>query len=258
LTHSDTAKDSRQGGHILSELGFGLARVGDELHGSAVVVPGLFAPQTRCLRLSVLATWADAAAGHAVMAAFAPRVPVTLDLDVHAYRPLQDLETVSGVARLIKSGRSVAVVTVTFSSDGAVVAVATASFMASPDPGFAILPEHADLSGQARAHRPLQLPLAERARCRISEPGVAMLPRSEDGLNASGTVSGGLIALAIEEAALSLTPGATLASLSMRYLRPVRTGPAIATATLDSGLATIHVHDQDRLSVFAITRTFLP
>ena len=88
---------------------------------------------------------------------------------------------------------------------------------------------------------------------------MAVLPRSDDGLNSSNTVNGGLIALVAEEAALSLSPGATLSSLSLRYLRPVRVGPAVATAHARSGLGQIEVRDagsDDRLSVLATARYF--
>ncbi len=54
---------------------------------------------------------------------------------------------------------------------------------------------------------------------------MAVLPRSEDGLNSSNSVNGGLIALAAEEAVLSLAPGDTLRSLGLRYLQAVRAGP---------------------------------
>ena len=73
-------------------------------------------------------------------------------------------------------------------------------------------------------------------------------------------MNGGLIALAAEEAVLSLEPdGATLSSLSLRYLRPVRVGPAVATAQTRSGLGQIEVRDagnENRLSVLATARFF--
>jgi hypothetical protein len=83
-----------------------------------------------------------------------------------------------------------------------------------------------------------------------------------DGLNASGTLNGGLLALVVEEAALSAAPpGATLASLSMRYAQPVRVGPAVAEADVRDGLGDVVVRDagrDDRLAVIATTRTFPP
>ena len=258
-----TVKDDghvRPRAHILLELGFKLTRVGDELHGSASVVPEMFSPGTTSIRTSILAIWADTASGHAVMDVFAPRVPVTLDLDIYVYNPLRESDTINAVARLIKAGKSVAVAEVVFTgSDGERVAFSTASFMAAPNPATT-MPQERTNPGFRQPGR-LRVPLAERARCEVREPGVAVLPRSEDGLNASNTVSGGLIALAVEEAALSATPGATLSAMGMRFLRPVHVGPVVASAEVRAGLGSVEVRDaggDNRLAVFAITKTFGP
>jgi acyl-coenzyme A thioesterase PaaI-like protein len=110
-------------------------------------------------------------------------------------------------------------------------------------------------------HRPptLRIPFAERARCEQRDTGVAVVPKTDDGVNASNTLNGGLIALAIEEAALSTSPGALLSSLVMHYLQPVRVGPAVATADVHDGLGRVEVRDaggDGRLAVVATTRTF--
>ena len=65
----------------------------------------------------------------------------------------------------------------------------------------------------------------------------------------------------VEEAALSLSPGTTVSSLILRYLRPVRVGPAVASARNGSGLGDVEVRDagnENRLSVLATTRFFDP
>jgi acyl-coenzyme A thioesterase PaaI-like protein len=249
-------------GHILRELGFSPFRVDGEIHGSAPVYPEMWAPETTHLRTSILAAWTDHAAGLVAVDLLAPRIPVTLELDVHCYQPLPGDGTIHGVARAIKAGRSVVVLTVDFTDDGGEpVAVGTASFMAAPDPGMLMPPDAIRLGSLPAPVDRLRQPFAPRARCERREPGVAVLHRSEDGLNSSGTINGGLIALAIEEAALSLTPGATLCSMALRYLRPVRTGPAIATAQILAGLARVEVHDAPtpaRQAVAATTRTFTP
>jgi acyl-coenzyme A thioesterase PaaI-like protein len=103
----------------------------------------------------------------------------------------------------------------------------------------------------------LTVPFAERAGCEYRAPGVVAIPMRPDGLNASGTLNGGLLALAVEEAALSISPGRPLDSMSMRYVSPVRNGPAVATAEVCDGLANVVVRDEgrdDRLSVIATTR----
>jgi hypothetical protein len=137
------------------------------------------------------------------------------------------------------------------------MAIGAGSFMSAPDPA-AMLP--ATLSVDAPPPGGLlSMPMAERAGCQRRDPGVAVLPRSEDGLNSSNSVNGGLIALAAEEAVLSLAPGDTLCSLGLRYLQAVRAGPVVATARLHDGLGQVELHDSgndNRLSVIATARTF--
>ncbi len=250
--------DPKAAGHVLRDLGFTVGRAGDTMQGTAEVVPEMWAPGTASLRTSILATWVDHVAGLAAIDVLTPRVPVTLELDVHVYDRAPAAGTVRAVSRLIKAGRSVVVCGVDVTDgDGNPVAIGTASFMAAPDPHLELPPL---TSVDAMQHVPgrLRLPFAERAGCRRQEPGVAVLPRSEDGLNAAGSVNGGLIALAVEEAALSLTPGATLSSMALRYLRPVRSGPAVARAQVMAGLGRVEVRDagdDDRPVVTATTRT---
>jgi len=244
--------------HIHNELGFAMRFVDDELVGTASVIPELWAPDSPHLRTSVLATWVDHLAGLLAALAVAPRVAVTLDLDVHLYRPAPRSGNVVGKGAVLKNGRSVTVAGVEFASDdGEPIAFGTASFMASPDPA---LTAPMDLGRDIPPPRQtLSMPLAQRAACELREPGVAVLPRREDGVNSSNTVNGGLIALTVEEAALSLSPGATLCSLALRYMQPVRIGPVVATAKVRSGLGQVEVRDagsDHRLSCIATTRIF--
>ncbi len=243
---------------ILKELGFTIRRVGGELHGAATITPQMHVPGTSHLRTSVLATWLDVLAGHLAVDAMAPRVPVTLELDVHLYRPTPGSGLIRAVGRTVKTGRSVFVAGVEFTSEhGEPLAVGAASFMSAPD-SAARLPSELSVDRSA-PEEPLRVPLAERAGCERGEPGTALLPRSEDGLNASNSVNGGLIALAVEEAVLSLAPGDTLSSLGVRYLQAVRVGPALATARIHAGLGLVELRDcgnDNRLAVTATTRTF--
>jgi acyl-coenzyme A thioesterase PaaI-like protein len=249
------SRDARQ--HILGELGFTTSRVGDEMHGTASITPEMHVPGTMQVRTSILAAWADNLAGLLAVGAMAPRVPVTLELDVHLYRPAPASGAVRGVGRTVKAGRSVFVAGVEFSSGrGEPIAIAAGSFMAAPNPA-ARLPAGLKVDAPPPEKR-LSVPLAERAGCERQGPGVALLPRSEDGLNSSNSVNGGLIALAAEEAVLSLTPGDTLCSLGLRYLQAVRAGPVVATARVRDGLGQVELRDyghSNRLSVTATART---
>lgn len=243
--------------HILTDLDFSLSRVGDELHGQASITPEMCVPGTAHLRTSVLVVWADVIAGHLAAHVIAPRVPVTLELDVHLFRRAPGSGVLRARGRTVKAGRSVFVAEIEFTAeDGDPVAVCGAAFMTQPDPSKR-LPTSSSVDLPKTG--PLAVPLAERAGCERREPGVAVLSRSEDGLNASGSIQGGLLALAVEEAVLSLVPGDTLSSLGLRYLAAVRVGPAVATARIRGGVAQVELRDAgagDRLAVMATARTF--
>src|SRR5437660_5755368 len=127
--------------HVVAELGLAIDVVGDELHGTAAVHPEMFVPGTTCLRVSVLAAWADHVAGLVAAQAVAPRVGVTLDLDVHLSRQPTGLHAVKVIARPLKVGRAVAVVAVELIADDSVpLGVATGSFMPAPDARLTLPP----------------------------------------------------------------------------------------------------------------------
>jgi acyl-coenzyme A thioesterase PaaI-like protein len=244
--------------HLLQELGFAVRQDGDVLHGTASVTPYMHVPGTDCLRASILATWADMLCGLLSMRAFDGRVSVTLELDVQLYRPAPGSGTVTATGRVVKAGRSVFVGEVEFAdARGETFGFSAASFMAAPDTTLAAprLPRFDLPSLDVR----LSMPLADRAGCKRQAPGVAVLPRSEDGLNAARTMHGGLIALAAEESVLSLAAGGTLSSLTVRYLQPVRVGPAVATSTVADRLGRVALRDggnDDRLAATATARIF--
>ena len=244
--------------HILQELGFSVRQDGEELHGTASVTPYMQVPGTACLRASILASWADMLLGLLSMRAFAGRVSVTLELDVHLYRPAPGSGTVTAVARQVKAGRSVFAGEVEFAdARGEAFGFSAASFMVAPD--TTLRPPRLTSLDVPPQEAALRMPLAERADCKRQAPGVAVLHKSEDGLNGAKTVHGGLIALAAEEAVLSLAGGTSLSSLALRYLQPVRVGPAVATARVRDGLGRVELRDSgsgDRLAVTATTRAF--
>lgn len=245
--------------HIMRDLGFGVSGTAEEMHGLGHVVPEMWVPGGDALRISILAAWADIASGYLAVGLFDPGVPVTLDLDIHLHAPLVGVDEVSMVARVQKSGRSVSVLSIEIFGDRERAGFAHATFMASPNPALR-MPTVVSDDGLVKFHPPrLDVPFAERAGAERLAPGLASIPLRPDGLNASGTLNGGLIALVVEEAALSAEPGSTLASLSMRYVQPVRIGPARASADVQEGLGSIIVCDagrDDRLAVIASTRSF--
>lgn len=249
-------------GYLLHELGFVITRAGDGFHGTAEVVPEMAVPGTDVLRASILATWADTLTGLLAVDDVAPRVPVTLQLDLQLYAPPRPAGRVHAVSRRVKAGRSVIVAAVDFTDDaGAPLASGTGLFMVAPDPTLTMPPGSQHLELLAVPGGPLTVPFAERARCERRSPGLAVLACEDDALNASRTLNGGLVALVVEEAALSAQPGRTLAAMSLRYLRPVRVGPAVATATVHGPVGEVTVTDGGRDDAFAVsatTRSFEP
>ncbi|OHV39374.1 thioesterase [Pseudofrankia sp. EUN1h] len=248
--------------HVFAPIRVFVRRVGDELHGSIPMVPELYVPGTTCVRMAALAIWTDYLGGRLSIGVLAPRVPVTLDLGVELNTRSWETPEIRVTGRLVKSGRSVVVIATDFRRpDGTPLALGTAAFMTAGDPSLVMPPlRWEDEDETLRFPRPpLRGPLAEHAGCEVRAPGVAAVARTENGLNSSDTVNGGLIALAAEEAALSLTPGVPLSSMLLRFLSPVRRGPAVATARVSDGLGVVEVRDagaEDRLAVHAVTRSF--
>ena len=245
----------------MRDLGFAVVPTGDEMHGAGHVVPEMWTPGTAAVRTSILAAWADVVAGYLAMDLFDPSVPVTLDLDVHLQHPPEGVEDVRMVGRVAKSGRSVSMLSIDVTDgDGRPFGFANATFMAAPNPSLRMPTIVRDDEGLLQPHPSrLEVPFAERAGCERGAPGVATIPMRPDGLNASGTLNGGLLALVVEEAALSGAEPPGLASMSMRYAQPVRVGPAVAEAEVVDGLGRVTVRDvgrDGRLAVLATTRAF--
>jgi acyl-coenzyme A thioesterase PaaI-like protein len=258
--------------HVVHELGLVVDRPAiEQLRGTAEIVPELWVPGSDVLRASVLAAWADVLTGLLAVDVVGPRVPVTLQLDLDLYAPPAGLSRIVGTARRLKVGSSVLVATVDFvgfgfgfgfvNGDGVGdgeerrLGRGTGTFMVSPDPG-ARMPEGLDpIALLATSGGPLEVPLAERIGLSRLPGGGAQFPRSDDALNASGTVNGGLLAVVAEEAVLAAVPGATVASLALRYLRPVRIGPAVATADVHGSLAEVTVRDAGRDDALALAAT---
>jgi acyl-coenzyme A thioesterase PaaI-like protein len=243
--------------HIMRDLGFSVGLVGAEMHGSALVVPEMWVPGSDALRMGILAAWVDMVAGHLAIDLFTPSVPVTLDLDVHLHRQATAVDEVRMVGRTQKAGRSVAVLSVDIEADGSSIGFAHATFMAAPNPSLK-MPTIVSDEGLLEPHpAQLSVPFAERAGCEQRAPGLVEIPMRPDGLNAAGTLNGGLLALAVEEAALTAGNGRPLTSMSMRFASPVRIGPGVASAQVIDGLGNVEVRDEGRdgrLAVIATTR----
>jgi acyl-coenzyme A thioesterase PaaI-like protein len=246
---------------IVTELGLRTATDGVEVRGEAEVVPEACVPATSTLRTSVVATWADMVTGYVAGREMDPRIPLTLDLEVQIHRPARPGARVVTHARPLKVGRTVVVCDARFhdAASGDLLAVAHASFVASPDPRH-VFPDGFPRVEWMPVGR-LAVPLAERIGSTTVAPGTVDVPWRPDGLNASGAIQGGLLAFAAEEAALSLAEHPVLVQgLTVRYLRPFSVGPARAVAEVYGDLAVVHLTDAGagKLGAVATVRLAAP
>ena len=230
-------------GSILAELGLRTAVDGPTAHGVAEVVDELCLPGTSALRTSVLATWADILTGAVAGVAIDPRIPLTLDLEVQLQRPVPAGIEIRVDAEAVKVGRRVILTEARFcdAASGEPFGLALVSFIASPNPEHVFeggFPKLTHLGGR------LDVALAERVGGTLVEAGTFDLPRRPDGLNASGAIQGGLVALGAEEAVRSaLGTPAVPTSLTVRYLRPFAIGPARCVAEVRDDLAVVRLTD---------------
>ena len=228
---------------VVAELG-----IESEVHeglviGRSEVVQEACVPGTDILRTSVIGTWADVIAGIIAGYAIDPRIPLTLDLEVHIINPARVGMRISSEATPVKIGRTVTVCEAAFREEqsGEPLAVSICSFIASPDPSHVFPGGFPLLEGM---NQRLTQPLAERIGSRTIGPGLVEVPHRPDGLNASGAIQGGLVAFAAEEAALSLSEEpAIVESLNLRYLRPFSMGPARAVASRDGATSIVRLTD---------------
>jgi len=246
---------------VFAEFGLVITPEDDELVGCAAVVPGMNLPGSDILRMSVLATWADTIFGLIAMRTIAPRIPVTLEMDIHLFAPIRNAGEVHMRGRLVRAGRSVMIFSLEFhDAKGAHVGFGHSVFMAAPDPEMKTPPGDWAIKRFDRQRGPLLAqPLAERVGSEVREPGLAVLPRARDIRNQTGAINGGILSVPIEDAVLSRAgAGASMSSLLIRYLRPLRKGPAIARAELEGNLARVEVIDEERdaLSIHATARLF--
>lgn len=252
-----TVADEVEVQSALAELGLTVDTDGDEIIGTIEVWPTMWTPGTRCLRASVAASIADAVLGFHAIRALGPRLPVTLELDVHLFDEIADVAHVHARSRVVKAGQSVIVSSADFrDDDGRLVGIGSGSFMAIPNPEFTV-PRLDDVLRRFTAPLGrLEVPLAERIGCERTEPGTAVLPSAPIVHNGSKAINGGMLSVAVEEAALSGDPAAArIETLHVRFLRAIRAGPAVAVADVHQGIARVEVRDAGSDAVAAIATT---
>jgi acyl-coenzyme A thioesterase PaaI-like protein len=244
-------------GAIVLELAFESTIVDDEVRCRTESTPEVHGPGTDRLRTSVVAALVDVTLGNLAVLRIWPRNAMTTHLEVHLHAPLPSAGVVEIVGRPLRFGRTLLALEAEITHEGSPLGIATVTFVPASDPSMvSVAPPPMGTGSTA-----LSKPLAERAGLERLGPGQVLLPDRYGVRNGGGVYSGALLAVLAEEAALSLTPGASLASLSVSYLSAIHLGPAVATAQVADGVSRVEVRDtgrDDRLATLAMTRTFGP
>lgn len=238
---------------FVADMGLSYRLLGDTCAGEIAPVAAFRLGDGR-IRASVLATVSDVVAGALSNRVVAPRLPLTVDLTVHTVAA-PNVSVLDVVAKLVKVGRTTVVAESWFSGRGGEQPLTLSQLTFSPSPK----PEHTlDFQGDKLPSPPaFEEPWFDQLGIRIVRRGVAELDRGPYVMQPSGTIQGGAVAALIEAAAESAARAA-ITDLDIRYLKAIRVGPGVATATmLRPGLVRVEVRDpgnDDRLATVAIAR----
>jgi hypothetical protein len=189
----------------------------------------------------------------------APRICVTLDLDVHVVASSAELSAlavgsmITSRSWVVRAGSRIVITGFDVATpDGRTIAVGNAGFMASPNPAH-VVDGGFPLDSPDRRRGRLGVPFADRAGVIRSGgrsgdgsvDGSAMAPYLLDNINATGAIQGGIVALVAEEAVADAAGGRIAESMSIRYLRGFRGTPATAHATITGSLGRVEVLGDD-------------
>lgn len=227
-------KEYPPSGHVLRRLHISL--IPDDadtgvLYSSMPLVPELFVDGR--FRLSAIATQVDMASGVMSVGITQPDWTATFDMATHRVGEAEPGSVADGVTRLVRAGKNTIVSETTVSSGGHVIAYVETTYSRLPHregTPAAVGVDQPRHFGQGE--EPLDAPLAEMIGFRRGAPGVVEFDLIPLIRNSTGSIQGGVSAMAAEEAALHLAgPGSALDFLHLYYLAADRAGPYRSSAT---------------------------
>lgn len=215
-----------------SELGLSIATAGEEIVGTARVVPELCVPEAGVVRPSVLLTWADIVTGSLANQYTLPRICLTVDLDIRVARPIPVGVELRARGRILKSGRTIQFGETTYLVEGSdePAAIALSTFIGSPRSDDDLGERNTDVTRTNRIAVEPPAPVSEMLGARVVDEGIVEVDRHQRILNWADTVQGGAVTAIAEEAVLALDPTMVPTALSVRFTGTVRVGPMRATA----------------------------
>ncbi len=249
LDRSDPART------FIHDLEFDYEPIERGMRGTLTLTPEVMAPESGSPLVSVLATVADVFTGMPLSLSSPPTVPLTVDLVVRVLRPVP-LGRYAIEAYVVKPGRTITLTEATIRDGDETVAHCWATFVPFELPG----PMPSSSASRTRVgDGGLDRMFMDAIGVVIDAPGIATIDKRAYTMQPAGTIQGGAISGLVEAAATSIL-GAPLRELDVRFLAPVRTGPARATAVkLDVHTVRVTVvdvgGDHDRPTAVAVARS---
>ena len=228
------AKEYPPSGHVLRRLYISL--IPDEhetgvLYSSMPLRPGLFLDGH--FRLSAIATMVDMAAGVMSVGITQPDWTATFDMATHRIGEAEPGSLAEGVTRLVRAGKNIVVSETTVSSGGRPIAYVETTYSRLPWREGTLAAVGMDQPRHfGEGEEPFTAPLADTIGFQRAEPGIVEFDLTPLIRNSTGSIQGGVSAMAAEEAALHLAgPSSSLEFLHLYYLAADRSGPYRSTAT---------------------------
>ena len=187
------------------------------------------------LRLAALTFAVDSAVGMSAGFSALPNWVVTTDIDLRIFADAR-VGPVRTEAHTLRAGRSQVLAEARLYDEGQgdlLVGHATANHGAlSPENGAPLeLFPVGEILRQSSSHAGVRPQMSDTFGARVVEPGIVELDMVDNARNPWGILHGCLHTLLAEDAARSLVDG-RITGVSIRFMAPVRVGPARAHATL--------------------------
>lgn len=217
-------------GHILRRLGIALDPSDPEaLCATMPLRSSLFLDEH--VRLGGLAVLVDLTSGSLAVRSVRPDWTATFDLAIHRTGTAEPGMLAHSATRLVRAGKNTVVSETTVTAGSAPLAYAEVAFSRLPRREDTVTtPPKESARDLGRDEVPLEHAVGQMIGFVETAPGTVTVPLTPLVRNSFGSLQGGVVAMSLEEAALSLA-GGCVSFLHLYYLTPAKVGPYVARAT---------------------------
>ena len=250
--------------HLLRDLGFSTESGPGWMTTRLPITPGLMG--VAGLRLGVLASMIDVSGASIAIRSAVPDWIATADLSVHLIQQTHSPHIDIRCEPLRVGKNSIVVAAEIIDNEGELCGLGRIAF--SRIPGSATKASIDELqTSEVRTIRsaiqggsPIHRPIAELCGFNIVGPGQLRFEKTSYVSNSFGTINGGVLALAADEAAVSASGGSCALDLKIQYLEQVGGGPIGVTAEVvrsnsdaSDMLVTVRIEDKENMRLVAVS-----